>query len=63
MNVPDMKSLWEKLLGIPPCEDQWEFWVAMHSHNDLLYRRKTISASQDRKVERPVEPNENSAIG
>ncbi len=31
MNVPDLKSLWEKLLGVPPCDDQWEFWVAVHS--------------------------------
>jgi len=31
MNIPDLKMLWGKLLGVPPGEEQWEFWVAMHS--------------------------------
>ena len=31
MNIPDLKMLWSKLLGVPPGGEQWEFWVAMHS--------------------------------
>jgi hypothetical protein len=31
MNLPELKSLWIKLLGVLPSDEQWEFWVAMHS--------------------------------
>jgi hypothetical protein len=31
MNIPELKSLWIKLLGVLPGDEQWEFWIAMHS--------------------------------
>jgi hypothetical protein len=31
MNIPELKLLWEKLLGVLQCDEQWEFWVAIHS--------------------------------
>jgi len=31
MTILELKTLWSKLLGVPPCDDQWNFWECVHT--------------------------------